>query len=134
MQTIRAVIETTHYRTELHSDTLTMLADEPLSLGGGDEGFSPDELMASSLAACTAITLRMYADRKQFPLERAEVEVRIHWDKQERKTLVRKFLRFTGNLTGEQKQRLREIADKCPTHVAMLNPITIETDWMDAAQ
>jgi putative redox protein len=130
MQTVKASIGREHYKTILQSDTNQIMADEPKELGGTDLGFSPDELMAASLAACTAITLRMYADRKQFPLDHAEVEVTVHWDKQERKTLLRKTLRFTGDLTAEQRQRLREIADKCPTHVAMLSPISIQTELL----
>lgn len=130
MQKVKASIGREHYQTILRSDTNQIIADEPQDLGGTDLGFSPDELMAASLAACTAITLRMYADRKAFPLEQAEVEVTVHWDKQERRTLMRKTLRFTGALSEEQRERLKAIADKCPTHVAMLSPISIETELL----
>ena len=130
MQTVKASIGRDHYKTILQSDTNQITADEPKELGGTDLGFSPDELMAASLAACTAITVRMYADRKAFPLEQAEVEVTVHWDKQERRTLMRKTLRFTGALSEEQRERLKAIADKCPTHVAMLSPISIETELL----
>lgn len=128
MQKVTATIYKEHYRTVLTSDTNQIIADEPVSAGGGDQGFSPDELLASSLAACTAITLRMYADRKQYQLERVDVQVSVDWDKKERRTTLRKSLRFTGDLKPEEIQRLREIADKCPTHVLLSNPISLETE------
>ncbi len=128
MQKVTATIRQDHYKTVLQSDTNTQLADEPVSVGGTDQGFSPDELLASSLAACTAITLRMYADRKKYPLEQIEVTVSVEWDKVNNKTVMYKTLQFTGNLQPEEIQRLRDIADKCPTHKSLLNPIEIITE------
>lgn len=127
MQSVTATILQDHYKTVIKSDTNTLLADEPPSMGGTDQGFSPDELLASSLAACTAITLRMYADRKKYSLEKIEVKVSVEWDKAGNKTVMQKTLQFTGNLQPEEIQRLRDIADKCPTHKALLNPIEINT-------
>jgi putative redox protein len=127
MQKVTATILQDHYKTVIHSDTNTILADEPASMGGTDQGFSPDELLASALAACTAITLRMYADRKKYPLEKLDVTVSMHWDKENNKTVMQKTLHFTGNLQPEEIQRLREIADKCPTHKVLLNPVEIDT-------
>lgn len=127
MQSVTATILQDHYKTVIKSDTNTQLADEPPSMGGTDQGFSPDELLASSLAACTAITLRMYADRKKYSLEKIEVKVSVEWDKAGNKTVMQKTLQFTGNLQPEEIQRLRDIADKCPTHKALLNPIEINT-------
>jgi putative redox protein len=127
MQKVSATIFKEHYRTVLTSDTNQIIADEPVSVGGTDQGFSPDELLASSLAACTAITLRMYADRKQFKLDQIDVEVSVTWDKQARRTSLKKRIRFTGDLQPAEVQRLLEIADKCPTHVSLTNPIDIET-------
>jgi putative redox protein len=128
MQKVTATIHQDHYKTVLQSDTNSFLADEPVSVGGTDQGFSPDELLASSLAACTAITLRMYADRKKYPLEQIDVTVSVEWDKVNNKTVMQKTLQFTGNLQPEEIQRLRDIADKCPTHKALLNPIEIKTE------
>ena len=128
MQKVTATIRQDHYKTVLQSDTNTFFADEPVSVGGTDQGFSPDELLASSLAACTAITLRMYADRKKYPLEQIEVTVSVEWDKVNNKTVMYKTLQFTGNLQPEEIQRLRDIADKCPTHKSLLNPIEIKTE------
>lgn len=128
MQKVTATIHQDHYKTLLQSDTNNIFADEPVSMGGTDKGFSPDELLASALAACTAITLRMYADRKNYPLEKIDVTVSVEWDKVNNKTVMQKSLHFTGNLQPEELQRLRDIADKCPTHKVLLNPIEILTE------
>ncbi len=128
MQKVTASILQDHYKTLLQSDTNSILADEPVSVGGTDLGFSPDELLASALAACTAITLRMYADRKKYPLEKIDVTVSVEWDKVSNKTIMQKTLHFTGNLQPEELKRLRDIADKCPTHKVLLNPIEIVTE------
>jgi hypothetical protein len=77
-----------HYKTQLTTAAHQLLADEPLHSGGTDLGFSPGELLASSLASCTCITLRMYADRKSWKLESAEVEVSFFTNKETRTTSV----------------------------------------------
>jgi putative redox protein len=127
MQKVSAIIHKEHYKTILRSDTNSILADEPHAIGGTDQGFSPDELLASALASCTAITLRMYADRKKYALDQIEVTVSVEWDKVNNKTVFHKTLHFTGSLEPDEIQRLRDIADKCPTHKALLNPIEIKT-------
>jgi putative redox protein len=128
MQKVKATIISDHYKTVLQSDTNQILADESVSVGGRDLGFSPDELLASSLAACTAITLRMYADRKKYQLEQIVITVSLDWDKVNNKTVMHKTLQFTGNLLPEEIQRLKVIADKCPTHKILLNPIEIRSE------
>ncbi len=127
MTTIKAVLQNEHYTTQLYSSTNEMPADEPLSLGGKDKGFSPDELLSSALAACTSITLRMYADRKQWPLEKTEVNVSMERDTAQNTTRMRREIQLFGNLTDEQKARLLEIANQCPTHKTLTNPIIITT-------
>ncbi len=127
MQQVKAVIGRDHYKTFLYSDTNTQVADEPLSVGGTDLGFSPDELLASSLASCTAITIRMYADRKKMDLEKIEVNVSVEWNKEIGQTNFIKTIQFEGNISDEEKERLIVIAGKCPTHKMLSNPITITT-------
>jgi putative redox protein len=128
MPHVKATIGKDHYATVIQAGSNQILADEPVSLGGTDQGFSPDELLASALAACTLITLRMYADRKQYDLERINLTVSVEWNKAERRSVFRKHLSFEGNLRPEEVVRLREIADKCPTHVLLSNPIDIVSD------
>jgi putative redox protein len=128
MQKVYAMIGKDKYRTIIKSETNHIIADEPAGVGGKDLGFSPDELLASSLAACTAITLRMYADRKQYQLDSVEVTVSVEWNKTTSTTNFRKVLKFNGNLNEEELGRLKDISDKCPTHRAMQNPMTITTE------
>lgn len=128
MQDVKAMIGKDRYKTIIRSDSNMIMADEPKEAGGTDLGFSPDELMAASLAACTVITLRMYADRKKWSLDSVDLTVSIEWDKVNSRTVMRKSLRLNGNLGTEERRRLREIADKCPTHKMLQHPIIIDTE------
>jgi putative redox protein len=90
--------------------------DEPLDLGGEDAGPSPQELLAASLAACTAITIEMYARRKGWDV--GDVEVAVDYTPAERgcPTRFNLIMRFPDSLSDEQVERLRVIAAKCPVH------------------
>jgi putative redox protein len=93
-----------------------LLSDEPEALGGDDAGPDPYSLVLSGLVACTAITLKMYAARKGWPLENAEVHCRlIKTDAAMRPEIERSIL-LKGSLDDEQKQRLLQIANACPVH------------------
>ena len=92
--------------------------DEPESGGGTDSGPSPTRVLGASLAACTAITIEMYADRKGWRLGALEVEVEMEYDG----PVPNEFtvtLRLSGGLTEEQLERLRVVAGKCPVHRAL---------------
>ncbi len=125
------------YTTEIVARNHAILIDEPKKYGGKDAGMSPYELLLSSLGSCTAITLRMYADRKKWDLK--EVKVHLEHYKQHAKdsdccaednTKIDKFVReikLKGNLTNMQKERLIQIANRCPVHRTLENKIEIET-------
>jgi putative redox protein len=114
-----------------------LLADEPDAAGGTDTGPSPYDLVLAGLGACTTMTLRMYAEHKQIPLERAAVTLRhakIHArDCEECETregridTIDRDIALTGRLTAEQRQRLLEIAEKCPVHRTLHAEVRIRT-------
>jgi putative redox protein len=104
---------------ELRVRNHTLVADEPESDGGTDTGPSPPELLALSLASCTAITIEMYADRKGWELGQVEVEVehaKLAPDRRRFDVLIN----IPEPLSDEQQERLRLIAGKCPVHRALL--------------
>jgi len=116
------------YITRIHSSNNNdIVADEPIDDGGQNLGFAPGELLASSLGACSCITMRMYADRKEWPLDSVSIVVTYERDKATRTSHFRKEVTMTGNLDEEQTKRMLQIADKCPIHFTLSNPITIET-------
>src|SRR5262249_22327688 len=112
-------------------------ADEPVEAGGTDTGPGPYDFLLAGLGACTAMTLRLYAERQNWPLENAEVTLRhqkIHAEdcadcetKVGMLDHIERVIRLDGPLDAEQKARLMEIADKCPVHRTLTSEIKIET-------
>ena len=129
MATVLSSIKKELYRIEIESPTgNVVIADEPLESGGKDLGFSPKELLISALAACTSATLRMYADRKGWELEEVRMEIELVSDKESKKTLLKSEIQLFGDLDEEQRARLLEIANACPVHKILTNPIEINTE------
>lgn len=128
MRQSTATINKDRYITRVQSGNGNeLIADEPVEDGGQNKGFAPGELLASSLGACTCITLRMYADRKEWPLENVTVTVSYERNVDTRTSHFKKEITLNGPLSDEQKQRLIQIAEKCPISITLSNPITIET-------
>lgn len=127
MATIKASIGNEPYKIEIKSPTgNVVIADEPVEKGGQDKGFSPKELLASALGACTCATVRMYADRKAWNLESVEAVVELI-DEAGQTKLIRK-LQLTGNLDEEQRARLLTVANACPIHKILTHTIVVETE------
>ena len=120
-----AVIGTEHYKTEVTASNHLVLVDEPTDVGGSNLAPAPSEFLEVSLASCTAITLRMYADRKGWPVEKISVEVNII--KEDKLTRFERRISLAGELSEEQRQRLLQIANSCPVHKVLTNPIKVET-------
>lgn len=131
MATITARIERTPYETHLSTSSQVIVVDEPTEAGGQDRGMKPGELLAGSLASCTVITLRMYANRKGWPLDSAVAHVDYTHDPVSQRTQFVMKLILTGDLDSEQRARLLEIADRCPIHRALSNPIDFETTLIE---
>ena len=103
-------------------------ADEPIEAGGGATGPSPHDLLAAGLAACTTMTLRLYADRKPWPLEAILVTVdHLRQPDATPPDLFRRRIALTGPLDDAQKERLMQIADRCPVHRTLTAGARIET-------
>lgn len=114
------------YATQLVTGSHHGVADEPVELGGGDTGPAPDEILLSALAACTAITLRMYAERKQWPLEGVDVDVQ-YAERGKEKTVLRRTVHLRGPLDDEQRGRLLQIANACPVHRILTGTVEVPT-------
>ncbi len=126
IQTAVAVIGNDRYKTELSARSHRVIADEPVDVGGNDVGPRPGDFIRMGLASCTAITLRMYANRKSWPVE--QIRVSVSNGAFDGKTSYKTKIEITGALNEEQKNRLLQIAKLCPVHKLLTNPITIETN------
>lgn len=128
MNTITANIDTRKYRTEIKSASGNIvIADEPQEMGGKNLGFSPSELLASALASCTLITLRMYIDRKQWDVTNINILVDFERNSEQNVSLLSRKIEITGNVDEAQKERLLKIANSCPIHKTLTNTIQIQT-------
>jgi putative redox protein len=126
------------YRVRLNASGHELLADEPTDAGGADTGPDPYALLLAALGSCTAITIRMYADRKGFPLESVSAQLsheRVTAEDQQQtrggKAMVdriQQMLRLEGALSDPQRRRLHEIADRCPVHRTLTGDVRIETE------
>lgn len=125
-----------NFTTTIQTIKHTIIADEPTKVGGDDFGPNPYELLNSGLAACTAMTLKLYAERKKWPLE--EVYVYLSHSKKhsqdleiestEKIDVIEKKLKLIGPLDEAQKERLKEIASKCPVHRTLISTTHINTE------
>lgn len=107
------------YTNEVRSSRHLLLADEPAEFGSADLGPTPYEYLCAGLGACTSITMRMYADRKKWPVQNISVDVshnkEIHGDGIKRDVFTR-VISMEGDLDETQRARMIEIANKCPVH------------------
>lgn len=127
------------YTSEILTPFHHLLADEPESVGGQNLGPTPYDLLMASLGACTAMTLKMYANRKGWDLE--EINVFLNHEKIHQKdaedakdgklSKFSRYLEIKGELTEEMKEKLLEIADKCPVHKTLHEPILVETSFKE---
>ena len=119
-------LDQSRYKTKVFAGGHLVYADEPTNLGGTDEGMTPGALLLASLGSCTAITLRMYADRKEWDLTGVTIHLAIcEEEEMSKETKITRKIEFTGELNDDQRERLMVIADKCPIHKILTNPVHI---------
>jgi uncharacterized OsmC-like protein/alpha/beta superfamily hydrolase len=130
------------FLTEIQVNRHSLVADKPAAVGGTDQGPTPFDLLVAALGACTSMTLRMYADRKRWPLEAATVRLKhkkIHASDCESCEIeegmldrIEREIEIEGPLDAEQKQRLLQIADRCPVHKTLTSEVEIKTRLNEA--
>jgi putative redox protein len=126
MARVKARIGDGHYKVEMEGGGHTIVADEPVARGGGNAGPSPYDLLLAGLAACTAITLRMYAERKQWDLKSATVDVRYFREGDSER--IERRLGLEGNLSAEQRARMADIAERTPVTLTLKRGLSIVTE------
>lgn len=120
-----ASIGTTNYVVSITAGHHELKADERVPLGGKDVGPAPYELLCSALCACTAITLRMYAERKQWSLRGVHVDV--HYSRPDNDERIDRVLKFEGELDDQQRERLADIAERTPVTLTLKKSFPIIT-------
>lgn len=127
--TVKASLGKTKYYTEVMAGENQIITDEPIDKGGQNKGFNPLEILATSLASCTAATLRMYIERKEWDVENIHVEVELENYPLTKRAVFKRDITFEGVLDDEQLKRLHTIADACPVHKILTNDIEILTKF-----
>jgi putative redox protein len=112
---------------EITAGQFKIISGVGAELGGGDEGPTPHEILEASLAACTILTLQMYANHKKIKLVSANVIVNVE-SKSKDTSIISRKIQLDGDLSTEEKQRLMEIADKCPIHKLLSSNIKINSE------
>jgi putative redox protein len=123
-----------NYRTVMHAGRHELISDEPIHSGGEDQGPDPYDYLLMSLGSCSVITMKMYADRKKWPIEELFIEM-LHYKKEiqgddgkpEKQDVIEKEVIIKGDLTEEQIERLVEISKKCPVHKTLMKSVEIVT-------
>lgn len=122
----RADLGTEDYPVAIRAGHHDLVADEPPALGGRDAGPAPYEYLLSGLGACTAITLRMYAKRKQWDLRLVHVDLRFVQSGKDSR--IERSITVEGDLSDDQRARLADIAERTPVTLTLKAGVTIETE------
>jgi putative redox protein len=120
-------------QVEARTASGALLIDEPVSVGGLGSGPNPYDLMSAALGACTVMTMRLYAERKGWPLTRIEVAVRHHRASLEARDLFDRTISLEGSLDETQRAQLLAIAERCPVHRTLDRGSDVKTTLAAAA-
>ena len=115
------------YQVEARMGDAALLIDEPVAAGGLGSGPNPYDLLSAALGACTAMTLRLYADHKGWPLRRAEVTVRHLRTGLQARDVFTADIALEGELDEAQRARMKEIAERCPVHLTLARGSEVRT-------
>lgn len=127
---INSKTATENFTTEIKSVSgHTLLSDEPEDIGGKNKGMSPDELILAALASCTSATVKMYAQHKKWDIQEIKTEIKLNTGKKptDFQSIERK-IEFIGDLDTKQRERLLQVANKCPIHKLLSEGIEIHTE------
>lgn len=125
MASVRVSSNGSRYGQDIEIRQFQLLTDEPPDIGGDDTGPTPFEFILTGLGSCKAITLQMYAERKGWQLDSVTVDLR--YEKQENGHRIHAALMVEGDLDEQQRERLREISDRCPVQRLLTEPVHIDT-------
>lgn len=123
----------TGYATTIAAGSHRVIADEPESMGGGDTGIAPYDLLLASLGSCSAITMRMYAERKGWSLGTIRVDLELHKDDKQSTGRIVRTMSFGAPLSDEQRARLAEIVEKTPVTLTLKAGTPIVTTFTTSA-
>jgi putative redox protein len=122
------------YEHEVELREHGLVADEPAEKGGSDQGAKPTELLAAALASCTAITIEMYADRKEWELGQVEVNVNFTEATASEPPKFGVQIKVPAELDDDQRERILVIAGKCPVHRALASQETVIRDSISVGE
>lgn len=127
MTNVRTAIGVTPYAVTATAGRHTLTLDEPLSRGGQDAGPSPYEALLASLGACSAITLRMYAERKQLTIRSLSIDVSFH--READRGVIQRVVHLDADLTPEQRARFADIVERTPVTLTLKSGTEIRTEF-----
>ena len=127
MSVVRTAIGVTPYAVTVTAGQHKFIADEPAANGGRDAGPAPYDLVLAGLGACSAITLRMYADRKQLTIRSLEINLSFH--KEGERNVIRRVVHLDADLTPEQRARFADIIERTPVTLTLKTGSEIRTEF-----
>ena len=127
MAIVRTAIGVTPYAVSVTAGQHQLIADEPTDRGGRDAGPTPYDLVLAGLGACSAITLRMYADRKQLTIRSLEINLSFH--KEGERNVIRRIVHLDADLTPEQRARFADIIERTPVTLTLKTGNDIRTEF-----
>lgn len=121
-------LKQTDYLTTITYKNNHIIVDEPIALGGQDAGMNPVALLGASLASCTCITIKMYANKKEWEIKDVNVEVILQHDIQSADITFHKIISITGSISMAEKERLFKVANSCPVNKILSKSSTITAE------